>query len=107
MKKGMQKFWALVLAAATVVSMTACGGSAAQTDGSNSSNKGGSEKDGDASTADFVYVPQYTSFGEGDSYNFEFAGGKIYYSKYIDQGEDSYTGMFVYDLAVGTEGEGV
>lgn len=105
MKKGMQKFWALALAAATVVSMTACGGSTAQTDGSNSSNKGGSEKDGDASTADFVYVPQYTSFGDGDSYNFEFAGGKIYYSKYIDQGEDSYTGMFVYDPVAGTEEE--
>lgn len=105
MKKGMQKFWALALAAATVVSMTACGGSTAQTDGSNSSNKGGSEKDGDASTADFVYVPKYTSFGDGDSYNFEFAGGKIYYSKYIDQGEDSYTGMFVYDLVAGTEEE--
>ena len=69
MKKGMQKFWALALAAATVVSMTACGGGTAQTDGSNS-NKEDGEKGGDAGTADFVYVPQYTSFGEGDSYNY-------------------------------------
>lgn len=109
MKKGMKKFWALALAAATVVSMTACGGSAAQTDGGNGSNKDGSSKEGDGSGADFVYVPEYVSFGEKDAeanrYNFVFAEGRIYYNKYVEDGENSHTGMFVFDPAAGTEEE--
>lgn len=106
MKKNTKRILAAALTAVTVVSMTACGkGDAAQTD-ADKENQAGGQTDG----KEFVYVPEYVSFGkDGDSetsrYNFTFANGKIYYNMFTESEAGGYTGMYVYDTTTGTEAE--